>query len=64
MLWNKFDIAEMYWDTYEESKSSVFSIMAGWIAEMFFMLFFTYIAVYPAEYCWVWSSLAYGLSNN
>ena len=24
---------------------SVFSVMAGWIAEMFFILFFTYITV-------------------
>ena len=33
------------WDAHFASKFSVFPVMAEWIAEMFFMLFFAYIAV-------------------
>ena len=56
MLWNEFDIAEIealwlshniieIWGARFTSTFSVFSIMAGWIAEMLFILFFVYIAV-------------------
>jgi len=33
------------WGARIMSESSVFSIMAGWIAEVLFMLFFAYAAV-------------------
>ena len=59
MLWNEFDIAEIdealwfsrikIWGTRFTSIFSVFSVMAGWIAEMLFMLFFAYIAVYNGQ---------------
>ena len=51
---NKFDIAEIealwlscieIWGTRFTNIFSVFSVMAGWIAEMLFMLFLAYIAV-------------------
>ena len=54
MLLNEFDIAEIkalwlscieIWGAHFTSIFSVFSIMAGWIAEILFMLFFAYIAV-------------------
>jgi len=54
MLLNEVDIAEIealwlsrieIWSVRFTSIFSVFSIMAGWIAEMLFMLFFAYIAV-------------------
>ena len=54
MFWNKFNIAEIeaLWLSRSEvlgmcfkSVFSVFSVMAGWIAEILFMLFFAYIAV-------------------
>jgi len=54
MLRNEFDIAEIealwlscikIWGTRFMSIFSIFSVMAGWIAEMLFMLFFDYIAV-------------------
>jgi len=32
---------------------SVFSVMVGWIGEMLFMLFFSYIAVLRTEHSWV-----------
>ena len=54
MLRNEFDIAEIkalwlsrieIWGKHFMSIFSVFSVLAGWIAEMLFMLFFAYIAV-------------------
>ena len=54
MLWNEFAIAEIetlwlsrieIWGTRFTSIFSVFSVMAGWIAEMPFMLLFAYITV-------------------
>ena len=54
MLWNEFDIAEIealwlsrikIWGVRFTSLFSVFSVMAGWIAKMLFILFFVYIAV-------------------
>ena len=54
MLWNKFYIAEIealwitrieVWGMRFTSIFSVFSVMAGWIAKMLFMLFFAYIVV-------------------
>ena len=51
---NEFDIAEIealwllrieIWGARFTSIFSIFSIMAGWIAEILFMLFFAYIAV-------------------
>ena len=48
---NEFDIAEIETVWLSRIKiwgacfTSVFSVMAGWIAEMLFMLFFAYIAV-------------------
>jgi len=42
MLWLSF--IEI-WGARFTSIISVFSVMAGWIAEMFFMLIFAYIAV-------------------
>jgi len=42
---------------------SVFFVMAGWIVEILFMLFFAYIAV-RTKHSWVRSILAYGCSNN
>ena len=54
MLWNKFDIAEIeaLWLSRIKvqgarftSVFSIISIMARWIAEMLFMLFYVYIAV-------------------
>jgi len=54
MLRNECDIAEIevlwlscieIWGACFTSIFSVFSIMAGWIAEMLFMLFFAYTAV-------------------
>ena len=53
-LLNEFDIAEIetvwlsrieIWGAHFMSIFSVFSVMAGWIAEMLLMLFFAYIAV-------------------
>jgi len=50
----EFDIAEIeaLWlshieirGTHFTSESSIFSVMAGWIAEELFMLFFTYTTV-------------------
>ena len=46
------------------NESSVFSVKAGWIAEVIFMLSYAYIAVQQTEYSCVQSVLAYGLSNN
>ena len=63
MSWNKFDIAEIetlwllrieIWGAHFTSVFSVFSVMAGWIAQMLFMLFFAYIAV---KNSWVWNVL-------
>ena len=54
MLRNEVNIAEIealwlsrikIWSVRFTSIFSIFSIMAGWIAEMLFMLFFAYIAV-------------------
>jgi len=54
MLCNEFDIAEIealwlshieIWVAHFTSIFSVFSVTAGWIAEMLSMLFFPYIAV-------------------
>ena len=57
MLWNEFDIAEIeaLWlshikilgtqGTHFTSESSVFSLMAEWIAEVLFMLFYAYTTV-------------------
>jgi len=54
MLRKEFDIAEIevlwlsrikIWGMRFTSIFSVFSVMAGWIAEMLFMVFFAYIAV-------------------
>jgi len=51
---NEFAIAEIetlwlsridIWGTHFTSIFSVFSVMAGWIVEMLFMLLFAYIAV-------------------
>ena len=52
MLWNEFDIAEIkalwlsrieIWGVRFTSIFFIFSVMAWWIAEMLFMLFFAYI---------------------
>ena len=54
MLLNEFDFNEIealwlshieIWGANFTSIFSIFSLMVGWIAEMFFMLFFAYIAV-------------------
>ena len=54
MLQNEFDIAEIkvlwllhleIWDRHFTSESSIFSVVAGWIAEMLLMLFFTCIII-------------------
>jgi len=54
MLWNEFGIAEIevlwlscieIWGVHFTSVFFVFSVMAGWIAEMLFVLFFVYITV-------------------
>ena len=54
MLWNEFGFAEIAalwlsriktWGTRFTSIFSLFSVMAGLIAEVLFMLFFAYIAV-------------------
>jgi len=48
---NELDIAALWlspieiWGALFTSVFSVFSVIAGWIAEMLFMLFFAYIAV-------------------
>jgi len=56
---NEFDIAEIealwlshfeIWGAHFTSIFSVFSVMAGWIAEMLFILFFAYIAVQRTEH--------------
>ena len=38
------------WLAYFTSKSFVFSVIAGWISEMLFVLFFAYIIVWLAEH--------------
>jgi len=52
MVHKEFDIAEIealwllrikIWGPVFTSESFIFSVMAGWIAEMLFMLFFAYI---------------------
>ena len=54
MLWNEIDIAEIealwlshinIWGAHFMNIFSVFSVIAEWIAELVFMLFFAYIAV-------------------
>ena len=57
MLWNEFDIITIIeiealwlsqieiWGMHFTSEFFVLSVMAGWIAEILFMLFFAYIAV-------------------
>ena len=54
MLWNKFEIAEIealwlsgieIWGMHFTNIFFVFSVIAGWIAEMLFMLSFAYIAL-------------------
>ena len=54
LAYYEFDIAEIealwlscfkIWGKHFMSIFSIFSILAGWIAEMHFMLFFVYIAV-------------------
>jgi len=50
-FWNRGAMAFKYWDMgcafheYRVCIFSIFSTMAGWIAEILFMLFFAYIAV-------------------
>jgi len=62
MLLNEFDIAEIealwlscikIWGVHFTSIFSVVSIMAGWIAEMLFMLFFAYTAVQRTKHGWL-----------
>ena len=72
MLWNKFDITEIGITAFTDchmgarfmSEFSVFFVMAGWIVEMLFMLFFAYIALQWIEHSWVRSRLAHGCSND
>ena len=54
MLWNEFEIAEIkalwlscieIWEVHIMSESSIFSVMAGWIAVVLFMLFYAETAV-------------------
>ena len=52
------------WGVRFMSTFSVFSVMAGWIAKMLFMLFFVYIVVQRTEHSWVRSALAYGCSDD
>ena len=42
------------WDTRLMNIFSIFSVMAGWIAEMLFMLFLAYIAMNIADYKAYW----------
>jgi len=58
MLWNKFDIAEIealwlsgikIWGVRFMGIFSVFSVMASWIAELLFMVFFAYIAAVSGQ---------------